>query len=69
VRRRDEGEGANTRGNATTRRFPMNGKRGPRNFYKGKNARNLGYISSKGGFQINFHHLSHPPPVTWLYLS
>ena len=43
-----------TRGNDTIRRFPMNGKRGPRNFYKGKNARNLGYISSKGGLPTQF---------------
>jgi len=50
-----------TRGNDTIRRFPMNGKRGPRNFYKGKNARNLGYISSKGGSPPDFHELAHSP--------
>lgn len=29
-------------------RFAMNSKRGPRNFYKGKGARNLGRLTTKG---------------------
>ena len=33
---------------ATCGRFPLTSKRGPRNFYKGKGAMSLGFVSKSG---------------------
>uniref|UniRef100_A0A6U5CEV9 39S ribosomal protein L41, mitochondrial n=1 Tax=Hemiselmis andersenii TaxID=464988 RepID=A0A6U5CEV9_HEMAN len=33
-------------------RFPLTGKRGPRNFYKGKGAPSMGKLTSKGAFVL-----------------
>ena len=39
---------------ATSGRFPLTSKRAPRNFYKGKGAISLGFISKKGALFFKF---------------
>lgn len=41
-------EGLSLISKSTLCSFPMNSKRGPRNFYKGKGAINLGFLDNKG---------------------